>query len=538
MIEVNISYNGYRNYLELSSSIISGSAFYDGKLYKEQDLAKLVDSWESEIDFYNELEKLNGFYAIIKKEKDCLYAAVDRVRSIPLFYGQKNEHFYLSDDAEWVCEKLGDKKLDPQAKEEFFLSGYVAGRDTLFPQVKQLQAGESLIVRQADDGLEVEIKSYYKYFPKYGERKVYQELIAEHDQILLNVFNRLIKMADGRTLVIPLSGGYDSRLNALMLKKLGYHNIVTYTYGRTGNAESEVSKKLADSLCLKWEFVEYSNELWYQWYHSTEYKKYSKFAAGCVSLPHIQDWPAVWQLKQNNKIPKDSIFVPGHSGDFISSGYISRNLTKREHISDTDLLNAIMFQYYNLFDLDKLDDSVILDLKEKIISLLNINKNQGKKEATGKYEKFGWREFQSKYIVNSVRVYDFWNYNWWTPLWDYEYMEYWLKVPLKYRIRRKLYIDYVNRLSLEIMGHIIPKDSLNPSYTQKLKPLISPYINNELKSNIQGLLNGNKDLLKEYNSHPLAIWGIYKQVEYLEEVRKFKNINSVLVSKHIKMIKN
>ncbi len=252
---------------------------------------------------------------MIKHTDHELLAAVDRVRSIPLFYGQKGADFYMSDSADWVRQQVANKEIDPLAREEFLLTGYVTGPDTLFPDVKQLQAGEALSVQDNGESLIIKPIRYYRFIHKYESPKSMKELMEEHDQVLLRVFNRLIERADGRTIVVPLSGGYDSRLIVLMLKRLGYESVITFSYGRTGNKESEVSRKVAESLGLPWVFVEYSNELWYAWYHSEDYKEYAYFAHGCTSLPHIQDWPAVWQLNRDNVITTDSIFVPGHSAD-------------------------------------------------------------------------------------------------------------------------------------------------------------------------------------------------------------------------------
>lgn len=50
---------------------------------------------------------------------------------------------------------------------------------------------------------------------------------------------------------------------------------------------------------------------------------------------------------------------------------------------------------------------------------------------------------QAKFIVNSLRVYEFLGYEWRIPLWDSELMNFWSKVPLKYRIKKELYDEYL-----------------------------------------------------------------------------------------------
>src|SRR5690606_12752657 len=165
------------------------------------------------------LQAQNGFYALVWQHQNKTYAAVDHIRSIPLFYALKDQTFFLSDEAEWVREQVGNKKMDPLAREEFQLAGYVTGQETLFPDVKQLQAGELLVVNEENGVPEVATERYYRFLhtePEiYNEAELYQQL----DKAALASIDNLIRYANGRQIVIPLSGGYDSRLIATLLKR-------------------------------------------------------------------------------------------------------------------------------------------------------------------------------------------------------------------------------------------------------------------------------------------------------------------------------
>jgi len=57
-------------------------------------------------------------------------------------------------------------------------------------------------------------------------------------------------------------------------------------------------------------------------------------------------------------------------------------------------------------------------------------------------EFFDFNERQAKFIVNSVRAYEFFGYEWRIPLWDTELIDFFLKVPIKYRISQNLYKKY------------------------------------------------------------------------------------------------
>ena len=55
----------------------------------------------------------------------------------------------------------------------------------------------------------------------------YNHYKTKVSQIIENTFIRLVNSLKGKTAVIPLSGGFDSRLIAVMLKK---HNLIILTF--------------------------------------------------------------------------------------------------------------------------------------------------------------------------------------------------------------------------------------------------------------------------------------------------------------------
>lgn len=510
MIYVSIQYENSRSYIQSTDYIIAGEAFYQNRLYKEEELLSLISTWESEEQFIEGLKNLNGFYTLIKHNEHELYAAVDRVRSIPLFYGQKGNDFYLSDSAEWIRRKLGNQEMDTLAREEFLLTGYVTGPYTLFPDVKQLQAGEAITLEDTKQGLAVKIVPYYRFLHEHEQDKHMEDLLEEYDQVLLRVFNRLIQRADGRTIVVPLSGGYDSRLIVLMLKRLGYNKLLAFSYGRSGNTESVVSKRVADSLGIEWEFIEYTNTLWYQWYHSDKYREYIRFAHGCTSLPHIQDWPAVLGLKESNRIPQDSIFVPGHTPMLSLSGKPKQN---------EPFETAILMKHYSL---NYLKEDLSADMKNRI------HRYEGIEEIDNYYI---WEciERQTKFIANSIRTYEFFDYDWYLPFWDKENVDFCSKLPKTLMDNKILFKKYVNRLTVELISEQLP--TTNDSVKNRIRKAITSRLQVSLKAKLKGLLKSSQVILtNEYNSHPMAWWGIYSVDEYLMKGKYYRSINSALVT--------
>ena len=282
MVKNNLDFKWVQN----NSIYTKGYIFNKENLFKkDKNLNKYFSDCYDEKNFVDLLLNSNGFFWVIIETERHIFAAVDRIRSIPLFYGYINCNFYISDDARYIKEKVKDEKMDELSKTEFLLTGYVTGKDTLYPNVKQIRAGEYLVFDKMDNKLKT--KRYFEFRHKNFYKMTEEEIIEKLDKVHLNVMKRLIDSLEGRTAVIPLSGGQDSRLIAVMLKRLGYENVICFSYGKPGNKESEISKKVADYLKYRWIFIPYTMDKWNEWYNNSEMKKYMFFGDNLASLPHV-----------------------------------------------------------------------------------------------------------------------------------------------------------------------------------------------------------------------------------------------------------
>ncbi|MDI2587662.1 hypothetical protein OR571_11190 [Psychrobacillus sp. NEAU-3TGS] len=63
------------------------------------------------------MKSAKGFFSIVYENEDIIFAAVDCVRSIPLYYGVKDREFYLSDDARWIRSQVGYSEIDDLSKQ-------------------------------------------------------------------------------------------------------------------------------------------------------------------------------------------------------------------------------------------------------------------------------------------------------------------------------------------------------------------------------------------------------------------------------------
>jgi asparagine synthase (glutamine-hydrolysing) len=411
---------------------------------------------------------------------------------------------------------------------EFEASGFILGNDTLIKEIKQVEAGTWIEYDIETNKIKQFI--YFKYLPDYSCNENEDYLMKRLDSVLMNSFDRLIEYANGRTLVIPLSGGLDSRLIVSVLKRKNYKNVICFSYGKKGNKESLISKKIAEKLEYKWIFVEYTRRKWKHYFNSKMFKDYFFSGDNYCSLPHIQDFIAVDELKTKKIIPLDSIFVPGHTGDFISGGHIPRKYIEIEYYNYDLLVEDIIAKHFRVNKFNKLDISEQSDIKKRIGDILNIEDKEKLKnlKVSSFYEYFDWKERQAKFIVNSIRVYDFFDYQWYLPLWDYTLMHFWGNVLLKEKIHKKLYIEY--------MQYFVDCD--NELFTMKRRKLEDKIKNKYLRTFLLILRNCKNEInviirpVRIYFNHPFQWYGMFSILKVLLK-NKFQNINTFLTKYYI-----
>lgn len=550
MFGIFFKYEKHRKYIRSDDCMVWGHAYYQGKLYQNFELLQLVLSWSTKKQFLIGIKNLNGSFMIVKKNHNQILAAVDRLRSVPLFYGHKRQDFFISDSADWINEQIQDHGFNFLSYQELLTTGYVTGSDTLYKNVNQIKAGEIIIAADEYNELKLDKIKYYQFIHSYNNEANNYELLKEYNKVLIHVFSRLIETLNGRNIVIPLSGGYDSRLILLMLKRLNYDNLIAFSYGVPGNNEAEIARRIAQKLKIRWEFIPYNNSKWNRWFNSDERRDYWNFAGGQCSVVHDQDWPAVWELKKKEFIEPNSIFVPGHSADLLAGNrsryYANRALYNNSNkVKEKLLLEKIFKFHYCLRDSKSIDKTLKQKFEEKILLTLG-NLRQFTDNANA-FEYWDMVERQAKFIINSLRVYEFWGYEWRIPFWDLEYINFWRHVPIKYRINENLHTSVIDNLYLELTG-----EKITQSLGQKenagrriLKTSIPFYLQVFLKVNLnkvknikEVIKNGKKNnIIEEYHYHPLAWYGRYSFSEYINRVKEGKlqyaNIYALLAHTYV-----
>lgn len=508
----------------------TGHAFADGRVHSPRDLCVLLSGVEELNALSKLVSGLNGFFSLAKRSLNEVYAAVDFVRSIPLFYTVMGERFYLSDSATWLEETRAARENDPIAKAEFLLTGYVTGSATLNPHIKQLQAGEALIARRKALTWKVETVRYFEFWRTGGHQGGVRNLSALQE-VFTRSIGRLIARAQGAQIAVPLSGGFDSRLIAAGLKLAGYPRVLTFTYGKAYSSETRLSREIADTLGFPWHFVPYDPPRWRSWFLSGDRESYFAQAHNLVSVPHIQDWLAVRSLRESGLLAREAIIVPGHTGDFISGGHTPLDINPRAIYPAKEIAESIFRLHYRLWP-----SSAVLGGPERLLCrILNIEGLDAANDLTGEeiiahHDRWNWQERQAKFIVNSLRVYDYFDLGWWMPLWDAEFIRYWADAPLEHRYEQTLYKEFVVHIFTSVAGWSPRKAERTDrdSFIPKLKDVLkrSQVLPLRQIRKLRNTIRGDSP----YRKHPFAWFGMMPYEAFKRTYDGTQSINSFLAA--------
>lgn len=422
-----------------------GNLFYKNELLTLKELSGLICGKNKFQELQPILKDLSGEFAAVIESPSEVICLVDRIRSIPLFYSLKDDQLIISDNAYYL-----KSKIKPQFKEEnaieFLITGYVTGNEILFHDIFQIQAGEVVIFTKKD--CQINTSHYHQYLHKDYLNLSEENLLNELDDSFKVAFKQLVKstVEKEKQLVVPLSGGLDSRIIVAMLKKLGVDNVICYSYGKKTDKEVKISQKVAESIGYKWYFIEYTKEKWEECFQCKEFSEFEKYAGNLAFLPCIQEFLAIRELKKKNILPINSVIVPGHAGDMLAGSHIPINYSHNSQNYNFEvLLHDVLKKHYILWKWYDSDLKSMFERKIKhCVENLVINDSDSCANAL---EFFDFKERQAKFIVNSVRNYELFGYEWRVPFWNSRLIDFFLRLPLKYRLDQELYKKYsVSRL--------------------------------------------------------------------------------------------
>ena len=502
---------------------------FDNHLSLEKIIKKIKKTNLTQRSLLRILNNLDGNFAVIVLSKNFLFAAVDKIRSYPLIYyhnkNSKKNTFTIFDNYSFIENTKHSKNYDNKQKKLFSMSGYTSGNCTLLKDIFQIGPGSFITFK--NNALKRNI--YYQWGCTIQNCK-YSLLKRNLKKINLEIISKLIKSSSNRHIVIPLSAGYDSRLIASGLKEFGYKNIITFSYGRKNNREVSIAQQVAKRLNLSWVFVPYTNKLQRKIILSKEHIKYEKFSDTLTSIHFPQDFFAINFLKKNNLIPKNSIFVNGQTGDFISGNHVPKiEYKNKKNIKDL-IINNYINKHYNMWNKLFVNNKEYL-LKSIAEKVNKLNCQFDFENFHRIYEILEFEDRQVKYVINGQRLYEFFGYEWRLPLWDSLYLNFWEKVPLKYKLDQKLYKETIIETNWGNVWKDIPINPKNsfPLWLESIRFICKIFFLTKKKSHWHSF---EKKYL-DYFMTKMCGYAQWSYFKIISDNRRFRNSLSWEIEKYL-----
>jgi asparagine synthase (glutamine-hydrolysing) len=164
---------------------------------------------------------------------------------------------------------------------------------------------------------------------------------------------------------------------------------------------------------------------------------YLDYSHNMVSVPPLQDFLAVKILKEKGIIPENSVFLPGHGifrkNHFIKD-FVREHASDRENCLKADVVKAIINKHFNFWNVNG-HDNLLSDRISEIIESLPFNNLDSSRKVL---DFFNISERQAKFIVNSVRIYEYFGFEWRLPLFDKELIDFYLKTPADQKYHKEI----------------------------------------------------------------------------------------------------
>ena len=394
-----------------------------------------------------------GAWTLIEAGDGVVRLTTDRTRSHHLLFTRAGDTWIISDDPQELRRHAPTWARDEQAAEVFLHAGFTPGTRTLAHEVYATPAGS--VVELRSDGT-WSSRSWETYRYDADPITSPEEFADVFRTALDTAVERVLQETDGRQLLVPLSGGLDSRLLAVWLKRHGARDVVTFTYGVPGSTEVAISRGVAEALEMDWFTVDLDPTEMARTWAGPDGVDFQKRTWGLTSLPHVQDWYALLQMRRNALIDTDAVFLPGHTivgnmhDEHLLEGGPSRN----------DVLTTVA-RHHSLLQGDRSAWRHLPLLRRAVVQgaqEVSFPIGRGKDLAgSGRsiqelVERVNLQERQAKYINESFKAYEAFGYGWALPMLDTEVWRTWLRGSEDLTATRDWYAQFTAEAYAEATG--------------------------------------------------------------------------------------
>lgn len=394
----------------------------------------------------SEAARRAGTWTRVEVSEDRAQLLADRPRSFPLFYAKRGKDWIVGSNAARTAAAAGLTRRSARGEAALLHCGHTLGPDTLFQNLFTVPAGSRV---QLEPNGAVTQRAFSRFsYPqmRVSDDATYEEMFSAAMDMALT---RALNVIGERRIVLPLSGGIDSRLLLAWLQRLGAGKIIAFTYGKADAHEVTVSRQVAAEAGIEWHWVETNYlDIAHHWQSSPIHDFLSSTWSG-TALPHVQDWWALTRLTENSILEPGDVVMPGHT--------VVGNMHHGEVLDwpdpDSAIQHAVDSHHWSLRGKHPKAGMERTLVDEAIASAKQEVGFDGSRAATQAcIEWFGARERQAKYINNSVRAYEYFGLEWAMPMLDPELWDVCMVGDEAHSVDRGWYATLTNRIWREATG--------------------------------------------------------------------------------------
>lgn len=424
----------HKNWYSSENVYVYGSVFFNGDLLTKNETVSLFQDIDNISDFQSKLKQTRGQFSIIVELESAILMTTDLMSTHPLFYSSK----VISDEYEYIESSEVQTEMELGTMFGWLNDGKCTFNDTLSPNISRVRAGE-IVELQIKNGelTKTESKSIYD---------VISDTKSNFGDILNRVFSRIKSEINGDSVILPLSGGNDSRLIAYILYQLDFD--VYCLCWDTGNNSDELqrSEYIADQLDFEWGTIDMRPKNWEKKFNSKEYKKI-KNDVGYYGThdPHPRTIHVLQHLKNSTQFPDSGYILPGHNPFHAGARHeIPEPWYYTDNIPIEEFTNEFLKYTFDCDIGDRKINELIRKKLEKSIPQNSVSISNEK--AIRIFEHWYCKEVCPARTGTHQRIYEEFNYSVWFPYFDIDILSFYFDIPLKKRRRRIYFKNHINGL--------------------------------------------------------------------------------------------
>ena len=399
----------------------------NGNIY--YDSVNTEDSISPEFDRSNRIVSIES-----RSNEDQISVVVNLLGSSFFFMVEIEGSLYLTNDPLQLSLNLRSSlEINLKHLDQYIQSGYVTGTGSLFENVSSFKTGArtNFAIKNGRWVKTPDQNWIYNFGAKKNQSDLNYPSFSSFNILLDQIF-RDLKIAIGdQKVLVPLSGGFDSRLILAKLKEHQF-NVDSFTYGPSYTMEAFWAKVYSRLLGVK-NIRIYTNGG--DDFLKNQLSRFLEIFPYFKTCPCLREFEALSELAKvygKNELP---VIINGQAGDYISGGHLLPSQSK----SWASSYNYYKTKHWSLWEdlsFDRFDECVKESFKTYSSSI---------NDSLDQDYFWHWFEYhgrQSSYVIGGQHSYDFFGFRWSLPLWDYRICDFFSNLDRTVFYGQRYYKDF------------------------------------------------------------------------------------------------